>query len=111
MAQYSGTIIGADGRRYPVGGTVPNKAEDQHRTVIPVFGPPQDGQGPVWSGTKERLVWGASGGGGTDTDARLDAIETAAVTSTTVDTIVKLTQAAYNALAPPNPTTLYVIVG
>jgi hypothetical protein len=33
------------------------------------------------------------------------------VTSTTISTIVTLTQAAYDALAPPNPSTLYVVVG
>jgi hypothetical protein len=44
-------------------------------------------------------------------DDRVTALEDTAVTSTTITKMVKLTKAAYDALTPPNATTLYVIVG
>lgn len=60
----------------------------------------------------------AGGGGGEPPDlsdyytkAQVDAIVEDSVTSTDVSTIVSLTQAAYDSLGTPDPTTLYVIVG
>lgn len=46
----------------------------------------------------------------TDVKTRLTNIETEKVASTTIDDIVTLTQAAYDAIGTPVATTLYVIV-
>jgi hypothetical protein len=124
MALYTGTRIGADGKRYALEAEdIPEDSDSENRSVLPVFGVPASGEVPVWNSTKGRLEWGAGGGGAdeerlddieavnTAQDTAIDDLEATRVSSTTITSIVKLSQAAYDAIGAPVASTLYVIVG
>jgi len=79
MALFTGTRIGADGRRYPVDAeNIPDDADEERPKMVPVYGVPAEGETPVWNATRNRLEFstGAGGeGGGGDVEARLTAVE------------------------------------
>jgi len=59
---HEGTRIGADGKRYPIGGDVPSDPDPYRRLSVGVYGTPTEGQVPVWNAERGRLEWGAGGG-------------------------------------------------
>jgi hypothetical protein len=131
MALDLGTRIGVDGKRYPIGGDVPDSSDAENRAVLPIFGVPGSGQVPVWNVLRGRLEWGEGGGGAggasyeefqmvldgltaavaevNDLPPRVDDLEASRVSSTTLTGIERVTQVEYDSLTP-NETTLYVIV-
>jgi hypothetical protein len=118
MALFTGTRIGADGRRYPADAEdIPDNADEERPKLVPVFGVPADGEVPVWNDTRNRLEFTAAGGGGggetpelTALEERVTDLEASAILSASgVTHIEQVTQAEYDALTP-DANTVYVIV-
>lgn len=154
MALFTGTRIGADGKRYPSDAEdIPADSDEERPRMVPVYGQPADGEVPVWNADKRRLEWGAGSGGGGEggggdgiDEARIAAIEqtnteqntaltsisqaldglspafvdigdrlgeleaTTIVSDSGITNLETITQADYDALSPPDPNTVYVIV-
>jgi hypothetical protein len=59
MGNYAGTVIGPDGKRYPIGTVFPPHLDSEtYRT----YGTPADGQVGVWVAENRRVEWGGQDG-------------------------------------------------
>lgn len=59
MGQYDGTVIGPDGKRYPIGTAFPPPV---HSDIYRTYGTPVDGQVGAWNAGTQRVEWGGQDG-------------------------------------------------